>query len=59
MRLLFALRFRDLDLLISDQVTAESQLLMHRSIADRLAARSRRSCDTTRTHTSSSMPAGA
>ena len=36
MRLLFALRFRDLDLLISDQVTAESQLLFHRSIADRL-----------------------
>jgi uncharacterized membrane protein (UPF0182 family) len=36
MRLLFALRFRDLDLLISDQVTAESQLLMHRYLADRL-----------------------
>ena len=38
-RLLFALRFRDLDLLISDQVTAESQLLFHRSLADRLAHR--------------------
>jgi uncharacterized membrane protein (UPF0182 family) len=36
MRLLFAARFRDLDLLISDQITAESQLLMHRSIADRI-----------------------
>lgn len=35
-RLLFAARFRDLNLLISDQVTAESQLLMHRSLADRL-----------------------
>jgi hypothetical protein len=35
-RLLFALRFRDLDLLISDQVTNESQLLFHRSLADRL-----------------------
>ena len=35
-RLLFALRFRDLDLLISDQITAESQLLFHRSLADRL-----------------------
>jgi len=36
MRLLFALRFRDLDLLISDQVTGNSQLLFHRSISDRL-----------------------
>ena len=36
MRLLFAARFRDIDLLISDQVTAESQLLMHRFLADRL-----------------------
>ena len=35
-RLLFALRFRDLNLLISDQVTADSQLLFHRSLADRL-----------------------
>ena len=35
-RVLFALRFRDLDLLISDQVTADSQLLMHRFLADRL-----------------------
>ncbi len=36
MKLLFAGRFRDLDLLISDQVTADSQLLMHRSIRDRI-----------------------
>jgi uncharacterized membrane protein (UPF0182 family) len=35
-RLLFALRFRDLDLLISDQITVQSQLLFHRSLADRL-----------------------
>ena len=35
-RLLFALRFRDLNLLISDQVTADSQLLMHRYLGDRL-----------------------
>jgi uncharacterized membrane protein (UPF0182 family) len=35
-RLLFALRFRDLDLLISDQITDQSQLLFHRSISDRL-----------------------
>ena len=35
-RLLFAARFKDLDLLISDQITAESQLLFHRSIGDRL-----------------------
>ena len=35
-RLLFALRFRDLDLLISNQVTADSQLLFHRSLSDRL-----------------------
>jgi uncharacterized protein len=35
-RLLFALRFRDLDLLISDQITADSQLLYYRSLADRL-----------------------
>ncbi|MEW5991611.1 MAG: UPF0182 family protein [Chloroflexota bacterium] len=35
-RLLFAFRFRDLDLLISAQVTDDSQLLMHRSLADRL-----------------------
>ncbi len=35
-RLLFALRFRDLNLMISDQVTADSQLLFHRSIGDRL-----------------------
>ncbi|MEO8437373.1 MAG: UPF0182 family protein, partial [Chloroflexota bacterium] len=35
-RLLFAARFRDLDLLISDQVTSTSQLLFHRSIKDRV-----------------------
>ena len=36
MRLLFSLRFRDLDLLISDQVTGNSQLLFHRSLSDRI-----------------------
>jgi uncharacterized membrane protein (UPF0182 family) len=36
MRLLFAARFRDLDLLISDQVTQTSQLLFHRTLSDRL-----------------------
>ncbi len=36
-RMLFALRFRDLDLLISDQVTQSSQLLFHRSLDDRLS----------------------
>ena len=35
-RLLFALRFRDLDLLITDQVQADSQLLFHRTISERL-----------------------
>jgi uncharacterized membrane protein (UPF0182 family) len=35
-RLLFGLRFRDLDLLISDQITSDSQLLFHRSLSDRL-----------------------
>jgi uncharacterized membrane protein (UPF0182 family) len=35
-RLLFALRFRDLDMFISDQVTSSSQLLFHRSLGDRL-----------------------
>jgi uncharacterized membrane protein (UPF0182 family) len=35
-RLLYALRFRDLDLLISDQVTADSQLLFHRTMSERL-----------------------
>ena len=35
-RLLYALRFRDLNLFISDQVTADSQLLMHRALNDRL-----------------------
>ncbi len=36
-RLLFALRFRDLNLLISDQVTRDSQLLFHRSLDDRIS----------------------
>jgi uncharacterized protein len=36
-RLLFAARFRDLNLLISDQITSQSQLLMHRSLADRVS----------------------
>ncbi len=35
-RLLFSLRFRDFDLLISDQVTSSSQLLFHRTIDERL-----------------------
>ncbi|HET9344338.1 MAG TPA: UPF0182 family protein [Candidatus Limnocylindrales bacterium] len=35
-RLLFGLRFRDLNLVISDQITNESQLLFHRSLRDRL-----------------------
>ncbi|MHB8891683.1 MAG: UPF0182 family membrane protein [Candidatus Limnocylindrales bacterium] len=35
-RLLFALRFRDLDLLISDQIRADSQLLFHRTLSERL-----------------------
>ena len=35
-RLLFAARFRDLNLLISDQVTSDSQLLMDRSLGERL-----------------------
>ena len=35
-RLLFALRFKDLDLLISDQILAESQLLFHRTLIERL-----------------------
>jgi hypothetical protein len=37
MRLLFAARFRDLDLLISNQVTQDSQLLFHRTLSDRLS----------------------
>jgi uncharacterized protein len=35
-RLLFAIRFGDLDLLISDQVTAQSQVLMNRALSERL-----------------------
>ncbi len=37
-RLLFALRFRDFDMLISNQITDQSQLLMNRSIGERLNA---------------------
>lgn len=36
-RLLFGIRFRDLNLLISDQVTADSQLLFHRTLIDRVS----------------------
>jgi uncharacterized membrane protein (UPF0182 family) len=35
-RVLFALRFGDLDLLISNQVTADSEVLMHRTLDERL-----------------------
>ena len=35
-RIMFAARFKDLDLLISDQITAESQLLFHRTLSDRI-----------------------
>jgi uncharacterized membrane protein (UPF0182 family) len=35
-KLLFAIRFRDFNLLITDQVTNESQLLFHRALGDRL-----------------------
>ncbi len=35
-RLLFAWRFGSLDLFISDQITADSQLLFHRSLRDRV-----------------------
>jgi uncharacterized membrane protein (UPF0182 family) len=37
-RLLFAARFGDLNLLISNQITGSSQLLMNRSITDRVQA---------------------
>ncbi len=37
-RLLFAARFGDLNLLISDQITGNSQLLFNRSIQDRVTA---------------------
>jgi len=36
-RLVWALEFKDLNLLISDQITAQSQLLIHRTISDRIA----------------------
>ncbi len=35
-KLLFAIRFRDLDLLITDQIQADSQLLFHRTLGERL-----------------------
>ena len=35
-RLMFATRFQDLNLLISDQITSASQLLFHRTLSDRL-----------------------
>jgi len=35
-RLLFAIRFRDFNLLISDQVTSQSQLLFHRTLSERM-----------------------
>src|SRR5215210_4803376 len=35
-RFLFAFRFGDLDLMISDQVTPDSKLLFHRSVSDRV-----------------------
>jgi uncharacterized membrane protein (UPF0182 family) len=35
-KLLFSARFKDFDLLISDQITADSQLLFHRTISDRM-----------------------
>ncbi len=35
-RFLFALRFRDLNLILTDQLTDQSQLLMHRTLGDRL-----------------------
>ncbi len=35
-RLMFAARFQDLDLLISDQITSQSQLLFHRTLSDRI-----------------------
>ena len=35
-RLLFSLRFQDFNLMISDQVTAQSKLLFHRTLSERL-----------------------
>ena len=35
-RLMFAIRFGNLDLLITDQITTDSQLLFHRSLSDRV-----------------------
>ena len=36
-RLVWALEFKDLNILISDQITAQSQLLIHRTISDRIS----------------------
>jgi uncharacterized protein len=36
-RLLWALEYKDLNLLISDQITNQSQLLIHRTISDRIS----------------------
>jgi uncharacterized protein len=36
-RLMFAVRFQDLNLLISDQITSQSQLLFHRTLDDRIS----------------------
>lgn len=36
-RLVWALEYKDLNILISDQITAQSQLLIHRTIADRIS----------------------
>ncbi len=37
-RLIWALEYKDLNILISDQITNQSQLLIHRSISDRISA---------------------
>ncbi len=37
-RLLFALKFRDLNLLITDQITKESQILVNRTLSERVQA---------------------
>ena len=57
-RLLFALRFRDLDLLISDQVTPAEPAALPPLPGRPADHASRRSCTTTRTRTSSSTTPG-
>ena len=37
-RLIWALEYKDLNILISDQITNQSQLLIHRTISDRISA---------------------